>query len=92
MLDEADLHSERTWLVFGNDSCVKASVEAIDMMREFGETHFIGSGHIFRSMNSTVSMNLASLFGIRGGSWTLSAACASGGHALGSAYWLWRGA
>jgi 3-oxoacyl-[acyl-carrier-protein] synthase-1 len=89
-LHPEDLRSDRCGLVLGNDSCVKAAVESIDLAREHGETHFIGGGHIFRAMNSTASMNLAALLGVRGASWTLSAACASGAHAIGQALMLIR--
>jgi 3-oxoacyl-[acyl-carrier-protein] synthase-1 len=40
---------------------------------------------VFQSMNSTITMNLSALLGTRGASWTLSGACASGGHAVGQA-------
>jgi len=89
-LAKEHLQNDRCGIVFGNDSCIKASVESIDILRETGETHFIGAGYIFRSMNSTVSMNLAGAFGIRGANWTLSAACASGAHAIGQALMLIR--
>jgi 3-oxoacyl-[acyl-carrier-protein] synthase-1 len=40
---------------------------------------------IFRSMTSTVTMNLNTIFGTRGASWSISSACSSGGHAIGQA-------
>lgn len=40
---------------------------------------------LFRSLNSTISMNLASILHIHGLSLTVSAACAGGGHAIGLA-------
>ena len=89
-LADADIRSGRCGLVFGNDSCVKPAVESIDIVRDSGETHFIGGGYVFRTMNSTVSMNLAAVLGIRGANWTLSAACASGAHAIGQALMLIR--
>ncbi len=89
-LSEEELQNERCGVVFGNDSAIKAGVESIDLLRKHGESHFIGSGYIFRSMNSTVSMNLAAHFGMRGANWTISAACASGAHALGQALMLIR--
>jgi 3-oxoacyl-[acyl-carrier-protein] synthase-1 len=85
-----DLRSDRCGLIFGNDSTVKAAVESIDLVREHHETHFIGSGHIFRIMNSTVSMNLAVILGVRGANWTVSGACASSAHAIGQALMLIR--
>jgi len=89
-LDPDGLPAERSGVVFGNDSTVAPAVEAIDIARSSGETHFIGGGHIFRTMNSTVSMNLATLLGVQGANWTVSAACASSAHALGQAALLIR--
>lgn len=43
---------------------------------------------LFRSLNSTISMNLATILGIHGLSLTVSAACAGGGHAIGLAKML----
>jgi 3-oxoacyl-[acyl-carrier-protein] synthase I len=48
----------------------------------------LGTGHIIRVMNSTVTMNLDTLVKMQGACWSLSAACASGLHALGQAAML----
>jgi 3-oxoacyl-[acyl-carrier-protein] synthase-1 len=80
--------SDRCGIIFGNDSCVKPAVEAIDIVHAKGSTHYIGAGHIFRILNSTVTMNLTAALGIRGASWTVSAACASSAHAIGQAIML----
>lgn len=85
-----DLENPRTGLIFGNDSCIAPSIEAFNILSEEGETHFIGGGNVFKVMNSTVSMNLASALKIAGANWTLSAACASGSHAIGQAAVLIR--
>ena len=74
---------EATGMIFGNDSSAVTAVEQVDALRKNGETRAIGSGHIFRLMNSTVTLNLSSLFKLRGPSWTVSAACASGAVAIG---------
>jgi 3-oxoacyl-[acyl-carrier-protein] synthase-1 len=50
----------------------------------------IGSGYIFQSMNSTVSMNLSVIFRLKGINFTISGACASGSHAIGIGYLLIR--
>ncbi len=84
------LRDVNSGIIFGNDSTIKAGVESIDALRRYGETHFLGAGSVFRSMNSTVSMNLAAYFGTKGVNWTLSAACASGAHVLGQALLLIR--
>jgi 3-oxoacyl-[acyl-carrier-protein] synthase-1 len=50
----------------------------------------IGSGAIFQNMNSTVNMNLSTIFKLKGINFTLSAACASGSHSIGMGYIMIR--
>ena len=80
-----EIANDRTGLIFGCDSTCIAAVEQVELLRERGETMLIGSGQVFRSMNSTVTMNLNTLLRTRGACWTLSSACSSGGHAVGQA-------
>jgi 3-oxoacyl-[acyl-carrier-protein] synthase-1 len=89
-LTPGDLQSERCGLIFGNDSAIEAAVASLQQVEAEGGTHHLGAGHVFKSMNSTVSMNLAAYFGVRGATWCLSAACASSAHALGQALMLIR--
>ncbi len=85
-LREEDLGKREVGILFGNDSVSKAVIEATDIVREKQDTQLIGSGAIFKSMNSTVTMNLATIFGLSGVNMTISAACASGSHAIGLGY------
>lgn len=87
-LDPELLKDPGAGIIIGNDSCALPVMEAVDTVREHRETRLIGSGNIIQVMNSTVTMNLATFFGIQGAAWTVSAACASGAHALGQAYML----
>jgi 3-oxoacyl-[acyl-carrier-protein] synthase-1 len=82
-LEVKDMHSERCGMVFGNDSTVLPVLEQHEALLAAGQTESMGSGHIFRCMNSTITMNLNVLFGNTGASWTVSAACASGAYAIG---------
>jgi 3-oxoacyl-[acyl-carrier-protein] synthase-1 len=75
-------------ILYGNDSVSKAIIEATDIIREKKDTALIGSGAIFKSMNSTVTMNLSTIFRLRGINLTVSAACASGSHSIGLGYFL----
>ncbi len=84
-LERERLRSEDCGLIFGCDSSCIAAIEQVDLLRGGGDTRAIGSGHIFRSMNSNITMNLNTIFGTRGASWTISSACSSGGHAIGQA-------
>ena len=72
-------------IIFGNDSSARAVMESIDIVREKKDTTMVGSGKIFQSMNSTVTMNLATIFKLKGINFTVSAACASGSHSVGLA-------
>lgn len=74
---------EETGLIFGNDSSAVTAVEQVETLRASGETRSIGSGHIFRLLNSTVTLNLSTILGLRGQVWTVSSACASGAMAIG---------
>lgn len=73
-------------ILFGNDSSAKAVMEAIDIARAKKDTTLIGSGSIFQSMNCTVTMNLSTIFKLKGINFTVSAACASGSHSIGMGY------
>lgn len=74
--------------IFGNDSTAKAVVEGYRIMEEKHDSELVGSGSIFQSMNSTVNMNLCSILHLRGINFTVSAACASGSHAIGLGYMM----
>ncbi|MCU7614764.1 beta-ketoacyl-[acyl-carrier-protein] synthase family protein [Chryseobacterium sp. GMJ5] len=82
------LDNNEVGILYGNDSVSKAVVESIDIAREKHDTTLMGSGAIFKSMNSTVTMNLSTIFKLRGINLTISAACASGSHSLGLAYMM----
>lgn len=84
-LSPEEVESDETGLVFGCDSSCIAAIEQVDLLREKGETREIGSGLVFRSMTSCITMNLNVLLKTRGACWTISSACSSGGHAVGQA-------
>ena len=87
-IDQDFLDKNEVGILYGNDSVSKAVVESIDIAREKKDTTLMGSGAIFKSMNSTVTMNLSTIFKLRGINLTISAACASGSHSLGLAYMM----
>lgn len=82
-LDDAYLLAHEVGILFGNDSSAQPVIEAARIMEEKHDTALLGSGYIFQSMNSTVTMNLSTIFHLRGINLTVSAACASGSHAVG---------
>lgn len=87
-IDQAYIDANEVGILYGNDSSAVPVVESVDILRQKKDTMLIGSGYIFQSMNSTVSMNLSVIFKLRGINFTISGACASGSHALGIAYLL----
>ena len=82
-LSAAAIDNDQTGLIYGCDSSCLAAIEQVDTLREKGETKAIGSGQIFRSMTSSITMNLNTLLQTKGACWSLSSACSSGGHAIG---------
>lgn len=87
-LDPDFFKDNEAGILYGNDSSSIPVIEAIDIMREKRDTSLIGSGSIFQSMNSTISMNLSVILKLRGINLTISGACASSSHAIGLAYLL----
>ena len=87
-IEQDFLDQNEVGILYGNDSVSQAVIEATDIVREKKDTQLMGSGAIFKSMNSTVTMNLSTIFKLRGINLTISAACASGSHSLGLAYFL----
>lgn len=84
-LSPEEIKNEETGLIFGCDSSCIAAIEQVAILCDKGETKQIGSGHVFRSMTSCITMNLNTLLKTRGACWTISSACSSGGHAVGQA-------
>ena len=82
-IDQDYLDAHEVGLLYGNDSSADPTVRAVDMIREKKDTTLCGSGAIFQSMNSTVTMNLGCIFRLKGINLTVSGACASGSHAIG---------
>ena len=87
-VDDDFLLQHEVGVIFGNDSSAKPVIEAANIMAEKHDSELLGSGLIFQSMNSTVNMNLSTIFHLRGINFTISAACASGSHSIGIGYLL----
>lgn len=87
-IDDQYLRENEVGCIFGNDSSAKPVIEASKIMDEKHDSAMLGYGLIFQSMNSTVNMNLSTIFRLRGVNFTVSAACASGSHSIGLGYML----
>jgi 3-oxoacyl-[acyl-carrier-protein] synthase-1 len=84
-IDQDYIDKNELGIIYGNDSSAQPVIEAIDIIREKKDTMLVGSGNVFQVLNSTVNMNLATIFRLKGVNFTVSAACASGSHAIGMA-------
>lgn len=82
------LQENEVGCIFGNDSTAAPVIEAAKIMEQKHDSALLGSGYIFQSMNSTVTMNLSTIFHLRGVNFTISAACASGSHSIGLGYMM----
>ena len=85
-IDDAFLNSREVGILYGNDSSAQAVIDRVDIIREKKNTTLVGSGSVFQSMNSTVSMNLSVIYRLKGINLTIAGACASGSHAIGMGY------
>nr|MBP7471444.1 beta-ketoacyl-[acyl-carrier-protein] synthase family protein [Prevotella sp.] len=87
-IDDNYLRANEIGCIFGNDSSAKPVIESSKIMDEKHDTAMLGYGLIFQSMNSTVNMNLSTIFHLRGVNFTVSSACASGSHSIGLGYMM----
>jgi 3-oxoacyl-[acyl-carrier-protein] synthase-1 len=85
-IDQDWIDSREVGIIYGNDSSAKPVIEATDIIRAKKDTMLVGSGSVFQTMNSTVTMNLSTIFKVKGINFTISAACASGSHSIGLGY------
>ena len=88
MIDDDYLRQNEVGCIFGNDSSAKAVRDSALLMEQHHDTALLGYGSVFQSMNSTVTMNLTTIFHLKGVNFTVSAACSSGSHSLGLGYML----
>ncbi|MBR4704486.1 MAG: beta-ketoacyl-[Paludibacteraceae bacterium] len=78
------LHQNEVGIIFGNDGNVH-QIEYNTIMEEERDSQVIGPNGIFRGETSSVTMNLGTIFHLKGISFCVGAACASSSHAVGLA-------
>ncbi|MFC3284215.1 beta-ketoacyl-ACP synthase I [Litchfieldella rifensis] len=84
-LTPEQVSNERTGLIAGSGGASSANqVEAADVLREKGLRR-VGPYRVTRTMGSTVSACLATPFKIKGVNYSISSACATSAHCIGSA-------
>ena len=82
------LENHNVSIIVSNDSECYESRSVVHHIGLGAHNRTLSVETLFRSLNSTISMNLASILHIHGLSLTVSAACAGGGHAIGLAKML----
>ena len=82
------LENHNVSIIVSNDSECYESRSVVHHIGQEVHNRTLSVETLFRSLNSTISMNLATILGIHGLSLTVSAACAGGGHAIGLAKML----
>ncbi|MGJ8516963.1 beta-ketoacyl-ACP synthase I [Carnimonas bestiolae] len=84
-LTPEQVSNPRTGLIAGSGGASSANqVEAADVLREKGLRR-VGPYRVTKTMGSTVSACLATPFGIKGVNYSISSACATSAHCIGSA-------
>ncbi|WP_025733413.1 beta-ketoacyl-ACP synthase I [Carnimonas nigrificans] len=84
-LTPEQVSNPRTGLIAGSGGASSANqVEAADVLREKGLRR-VGPYRVTKTMGSTVSACLATPFGIKGINYSISSACATSAHCIGSA-------
>ncbi|MEG0518843.1 MAG: beta-ketoacyl-[acyl-carrier-protein] synthase family protein [Bacteroidales bacterium] len=89
-IDDAFLEQNEIGIIYGNDSSVKEAILSHEKILKYQNTSCVGSGAIFRTMNSSISMNLSTIFRLKGINMTISAACASGALSIGQGFQMIR--
>ena len=83
-LDDESLSSERTGLIMGSGGASSEDqIDSADILRSKGLKR-IGPYRVTKAMGSTVSACLATSFGIKGINYSISSACATSAHCIGS--------
>ena len=90
-LEAGEVTDERTGVIAGSGGgSPRWQIEVGDLLRQRG-VRKVGPFMVPRTMSSTVSASLATAFGIRGPSYSISAACATSAHCIGAAAAMIRG-
>jgi 3-oxoacyl-[acyl-carrier-protein] synthase-1 len=83
-VDDTYLRENEVGIIFGNDGSVH-SYEYLKIMDEEHDSFLLGPNTLFQSETSSVTMNLSTIFHLKGINMCVGAACASGSHAIGLA-------
>lgn len=79
------LQNNEVGIIFGSDYVTQAKIDSARVMRKEQSSQMLDPNSLFQSETSSVTMNLSSIFHVRGINLCVGAACASSSHAIGLA-------
>ena len=88
-IEDGYLQENEMGVIFGNDGNSHIHDHQCVLYQE-RDSHMLGPNAIFQSMTSSVSMNIGTIFHLKGINMCVSSACASGNHAIGMAAMMIR--
>ena len=77
------LSANEVGIIFGSDGTVSEMANCYEIMLQYRDSLMVGPAALFRGETSSVTMNLATIFHLRGINCCIGAACASSSHAIG---------
>ena len=83
-IDDTYLRENEVGIIFGNDGNMHM-LDHQDVMLQEHDSHMLGPNALFQSETSSVTMNLSTIFHLKGINMCVGAACASSSHAIGLA-------
>lgn len=83
-IEDTYLRENEVGIIFGNDGNVHM-LNHQDVMLQEHDSHMLDPNGLFQSETSSVTMNLSTIFHIKGINMCVGAACASSSHAIGLA-------
>ena len=79
------LRQNEVGVIFGNDGSTAATKQMLDVMQQERSSLMLNPNTQFRGETSSVTMNLSTIFHLRGVGFIVGGACASSSHAIGLA-------
>ena len=83
-IEDSYLQNNEVGVIFGNDGNSHI-LDYVSVMEQERDSHMLGPNALFQSETSSVTMNLSTIFHIKGINMCVGAACASSSHAIGLA-------
>lgn len=82
-VDDAYLQQNEVGIIWGADGGVGSIIDSFEIMRGEKDSFMVGPTALFRGETSSPSMNLSTIFHLKGINFSVGAACASSSHVIG---------